>query len=185
MLLVVDNCEHVLDAAADLIEAILEILRPGLKAAAVVSSLVLMFCEDPAEELTRLRAHTELGGTLVASVLGPADSVDAFFLYWQAVRSVVPAAWSPDQYPHHRFADPQPLVAAALNAGWESIHLAPVRGRRRIGAPFAWEWLSGASLSGLVPRTTNFPMRSRLRCGRSSYGPGAAPERRAAPVGFS
>lgn len=107
------------------------------------------FCEDVAEELTLLRAHTESGGTLVASVLGPADSVEAFSCYWRAVRSVVPAAWPPDQYPHHRFANPQPLVATATKAGWESSSLAPVRGRRRIGASFAWEWLSGALPIGL------------------------------------
>ena len=121
----------------------LDHLRPGLKVAAVASSLVLMFCEEPAEDLEVLRAHTELGGTLTASVLGSADSVEAFFCYWQAVRSVVPSAWSPDQYPHHRFADPQPLVAAAKQAGWGSIGLSPIGGRRRIGASFAWDWLSG------------------------------------------
>ena len=122
----------------------LDRLVPGLQVSAVASSLVLMFCEDPSQDLSLLRARTISEGRLAASVLGQAEGVEPFWCYWSAVGRVIPDAWSPERYPHHRFADPQTLVSAAQSAGWRSVAIAPVAGRRRLSARFAWDWLNGA-----------------------------------------
>ena len=127
----------------------LDRLVPGLQVSAVASNLVLMFCEDPSQDLSLLRARTILEGRLAASVLGPAEGVEPFWCYWSAVNRAIPDAWSPDRYPHHRFADPKTLVATAQSAGWRSVGIAPVRGHRRLSARFAWDWLNGALPIGI------------------------------------
>ena len=127
----------------------LDRLVPGLQVSAVASSLVLMFCANSSQDLSLLRARTIFEGRLAASVLGSAEGVEPFWCYWSAVRRVVPDAWSPERYPHHRFADPQTLVSAAQSAGWRSVAFAPVRGHRRLSARFAWDWLNGALPIGI------------------------------------
>ena len=135
----------------------LDRLVPGLQVSAVASSLVLMFCEEPAQDLSLLRAHTISEGRLAASVLGSAERVEPFWCYWSSVRRIVPDAWPPERYPHHRFADPQTLLAVAQSAGWRSVAIAPVSGRRRLSARFAWEWLNGALPTGVGDGYTTPP----------------------------
>ena len=126
------------------VSADLERLHPGLRVDAVASSLSLMFCPTPTDDLLELRAHTISGGSLVVSVLGASEEIEAFWCYWSAVRSVVSSAWHPAVYPHHRFADPERLRWDATAAGWEEAAISCVTGRRRLSSAQAWKWLNGA-----------------------------------------
>ncbi len=121
----------------------LDRLAPGLLVDFVISNLVLMFCPDPVTDLAALRRHTRPAGVLAISVLGAAPSVEPFHRYWSAVSAVVGDAWPPERYPHHRFATAESLQQVAEQAGWKDITVSAVRGTRRLGASFAWEWLNG------------------------------------------
>ena len=154
------SCIVAVGVAADL-----ERLHPGLRIDGVASSLTLMFCPAPMDDLRVLRAHTISGGSLAASVLGAAEDVEAFWCYWSAVRAVVPSAWHPAAYPHHRFADPERLRCDASSAGWEESAITGVTARRRLSSGHAWKWLNGALPVGAGPGYIELdePIRERIR----------------------
>lgn len=122
---------------------------PGLRVDAVGSSLSLMFCNDPVGDLSILRTHTVPAGSVAIAVLGGANEVEPFWRYWSATQRIVPSAWQPDDYPHHRFADPEVFRRTVAAAGWRETAMAPVVGRRRMTAANAWEWLHGALPVGM------------------------------------
>ena len=110
----------------------------------VLSNLVLMFCPDPQSDLSAIRAASQTGAHLSLSVLGPADTVQPFHIFWSAFAEEVPDGWAPDRYPHHRFAEPEVLQQTAQAAGWAEVSIAAVNGYRQIDGRAAWNWLSSA-----------------------------------------
>jgi hypothetical protein len=87
---------------------------------------------------------------LLATALGAAEQVEPFHRYWSAVHDQVDDAWQPHQYPHHRFADPERLVADAQAAGWYDIRVVPVVTVRRLRPDAAWRWVRRALPVGRV-----------------------------------
>jgi SAM-dependent methyltransferase len=115
----------------------------------VVSNLTLMFCEDAPTTLASLRAATVPGGCLSLSVLGPPGTVQPFDRYWEAVRRVLPRAWPPHRYPHHRFAELEQLADLARAAGWEQVGIDAVDTVTVSEPSHAWEWVRHALPVGL------------------------------------
>ena len=111
---------------------------------AVVSNLVLPFCADAAVDLAHIRRVTAADGLLVATTLGAAVDVTPFHRFWSATQVVIPHAWMPTRYPHHRFGDVGVFVDVITAGGWVVRSVHPVRGVRRISATNAWTWLSSA-----------------------------------------
>ena len=74
-------------------------------------------------------------------VLGVASAMEAFHAFWSAARSVFPGALLPDQYPHHRFADPTELVSMCVDCGWQDVEVVGVNTVRSVSAQDAWAWL--------------------------------------------
>jgi trans-aconitate methyltransferase len=109
-----------------------------------LSNLTLMFCPDPVDDLRTILRFCQPGAPLSLSVLGPAESVQPFHLYWSAFADEISNGWPPEQYVHHRFADPQTLVDAAIEAGWTNPAVTAVHGYRQIEGQQAWEWLRRA-----------------------------------------
>jgi SAM-dependent methyltransferase len=108
----------------------------------VVSNLVLPFCPDAAGDLARIRARTSPTGKLVVTTLGRVEHVTPFHRFWSAAGAVIPDAWEPTRYPHHRFGASDVFIAEVESGGWtvQSVH--PVRAVRRISGARAWTWLS-------------------------------------------
>jgi SAM-dependent methyltransferase len=111
---------------------------------AVVSNLVLPFCDDAVADLTNLRHATRRGGVLVLTSLGLAPVVGPFHAFWSSVHEVVVDAWPPERYVHHRFGDPEVLASAVRAAGWIDVRATSIRGERDLDASGAWEWLSAS-----------------------------------------
>ncbi len=109
---------------------------------AVVSNLVLPFCPDAAADLAYIRQLTAGGGTLVATTLGEVADVTPFHRFWSATKTVIPDAWEPSDYPHHRFGDADVFVDEITRGGWTVRSVHAVRAVRRISGPNAWTWLS-------------------------------------------
>ena len=109
---------------------------------AVVSNLVLPFCSDAAGDLARVRRLTVACGTLVATTLGAVADVTPFHRFWSATKSVIPQAWEPTRYPHHRFGEVDSFVDEITSGGWKVRSVHRVRAVRRISAAHAWTWLS-------------------------------------------
>lgn len=109
---------------------------------AVVSNLVLPFCTDAAGDLAHIRQLTARGGTLVATTLGAVDEVTPFHRFWSATEAVIPEAWEPVGYPHHRFGKADAFVDEITRGGWSVRSVHPVRAVRRISGRNAWTWLS-------------------------------------------
>lgn len=135
---------------------------------AVVSNYSLQFCGDTVEELKRIRSLCRRGATGSFAVLGQADEVVPFHLYWSAVHGVVPGAATPSDYVHHKLGDPGLLVGAAAAAGWVEIDVVSEVCFRRMSAEGAWEWLSRVlptSIDGayrLLSRIERRAVRSRF-----------------------
>ena len=129
------RCERVVGTAAALHRD-----RPPFDT--VVSNLVLPFCPDAASDLAQLRQLTAGGGTLVATTLGAAADVTPFHRFWSATQSLIPQAWEPTCYPHHRFGEVDSFVGEITSGGWTVRSVHAVRAVRRISAPNAWTWLS-------------------------------------------
>ncbi len=108
----------------------------------VVSNLVLPFCPDAAGDLARVRRLTAASGTLVVTTLGAVADVTPFHRFWSATESVIPGAWEPTRYPHHRFGEVDSFVDEITSGGWKVRSAQAVRGVRRISATNAWSWLS-------------------------------------------
>jgi SAM-dependent methyltransferase len=108
----------------------------------VTSNLVLMFCEDPTVTLRQLASATAPDGRLALTVLGPTGTVAPFDTYWSAVADVIPMAWTPDRYPHHRCADAAQLARWAADAGWCDVTVSTISTHEDRSAEAAWEWLS-------------------------------------------
>ena len=115
----------------------------------VVSNLVLPFCPDASGDLAVIRERTSSTGTLVVTTLGAAEDVSPFYRFWTAVSAVLPNAWEPGRYPHHRFGHVDALGGVLEQGGWtvESRHR--VRAVRRISADHAWTWLSSVLPVGI------------------------------------
>ncbi len=128
------HCECLVGTAAD--------LAAGERFDLVVSNLVLPFCPDAAGDLGALREAARPGAALVITTLGTAESVTPFHRFWSSVQAVVPGAWSPKRYPHHRFGTRSDFVGAVEAGGWAIEVVRPVRAVRRISATGAWAWLS-------------------------------------------
>lgn len=109
---------------------------------AVLSNIVLPFCPDAAGDLAHLRKRTSASGVLMATTLGPAEEVTPFFRFWSAAREVMPDAWEPSRYPHHRFGNPEVFTAEIAAGGWRIRSVHRVRAVRRITVENAWTWLS-------------------------------------------
>ena len=107
---------------------------------AVVSNLVLPFCPDAAGDLAHIRQFT--AGNLVATTLGEVADVTPFHRFWSATKTVIPEAWEPSDYPHHRFGDADAFVDEITRGGWTVRSVHEVHAVRRISAPNAWTWLS-------------------------------------------
>lgn len=108
----------------------------------VVSNLVLPFCAEAAGDLAVIRDCASSTATLVATTLGSVADVTPFHRFWSAAHNVIPDAWEPGRYPHHRFGAAETFTALVEQGGWtvQSIHR--VRAVRRISAAGAWTWLS-------------------------------------------
>lgn len=119
-----------------------------------VSNLVLMFCDTQ----STLRRLAQVSDRLLMTVLGTAVSVQPFWHFWTAVQRVVPEAWSPERYPHHRLAEPSVLRQLADDAGFDDITVTAVRsGQRTIAATDAWRWLSQSMPIGRGDGYTSLP----------------------------
>ncbi len=111
-----------------------------------VSNLVLMFCADAQATLANLRRAAP---RLLLTVLGAAGDVEPFHRYWSAAADVVPHAWPPDRYVHHRFGANGSLRSAAQAAGWRRVSVAAIRVVTSISPDAAWEWLHSALPVGI------------------------------------
>ena len=129
------RCASLVGTAADLVDD-----RPPFDT--VVSNLVLPFCHDAAGDLARIRRLTSDGGTLVATTLGAVTDVTPFDRFWSATQAVIPQAWEPARYPHHRFGEAEVFADEITAGGWKVRSVHPVRAVRRISATNAWTWLS-------------------------------------------
>ncbi|GAC1335482.1 MAG: hypothetical protein NVSMB22_28090 [Chloroflexota bacterium] len=107
-----------------------------------VSQLSLVFVSDAAAELAILRRITRPEGHLAVIVLREAAHVVPFFAYWSAVRQVLPQAIAPEEYPHHRFANPVTFRLMAEEAGWVDVHIKPLVSERVCTEASLWRWLS-------------------------------------------
>jgi hypothetical protein len=77
--------------------------------------------------------------------LADAASMVPFHLWWQATVDVLgPDALAPDDYPHHRFGDPSPLVDQAQQCGWSPQGLELIDTVRTVDHDTLWAWLSGS-----------------------------------------
>lgn len=130
-----DRCVRLVGTAADLIDSL-----PPFDT--VVSNLVLPFCHDAAGDLARIRRLTSANATLVATTLGAVADVTPFNRFWSATQVVIPQAWEPTRYPHHRFGDAAAFVDEITRGGWTVRSVHRVRAVRRISGPGAWTWLS-------------------------------------------
>ena len=108
----------------------------------IVSNLVLPFCADAAGDLAAMRDRTSSTGRLVVTSLGAVEDVTPFHRFWSAAQAVIPDAWEPGRYPHHRFGRVESLVAVVEQSGWTVRTQHGVRGVRRISGTNAWTWLS-------------------------------------------
>ncbi len=129
------RCERVVGTAAALHRD-----RPPFDA--VVSNLVLPFCNNAAGDLAHIRQLTGRGGTLVATTLGAATDVTPFHRFWTITKIVIPGAWEPSGYPHHRFGEADDFVDEIGRGGWTVRSVHSVRAVRRISGLNAWTWLS-------------------------------------------
>ncbi len=115
---------------------------------AVTSNLALAFCPEPHTDLRRLHQACHSGAVLSLSALGRAEDVQPFHFFWSAYHEEC-GAWEPARYVHHRFGDPETLIAAAVDAGWTNAQVSAVTGYRQIDGREAWEWLANALPVGL------------------------------------
>jgi trans-aconitate methyltransferase len=111
-------------------------------AQAVLSNLVITFCADAVADLDVLRRASCGGALLSVSVLASANDVGPFHTFWSSVAEVIPGAWRPADYPHHRFGEPDRLADVVAQAGWSDVNVGRVSSRRAVEAAAAWEWLS-------------------------------------------
>jgi trans-aconitate methyltransferase len=116
---------------------------------AVVSNMVLPFCPQPTEDLILLRSACRQGAVLRCTVLGVAADVEPFHMFWSAVHAVLPGAWEPGRYPHHKLAGPGTLLDTVTAAGWVDVDVVPVVGQRTVSLDTAWEWLSSVLPVGI------------------------------------
>ena len=157
-----NSCVVALDPNADLLSALTDEQRctrsvgtardlsdDGPLFDLVVSNLVIPFCSDASGDLAAIRERTSPPGTLVVTTLGAAEEVTPFHRFWSATRAVLPDAWEPSRYPHHRFGRADELGAVLEQGGWtiESRHR--VRAVRLISALGAWTWLSSVLPVGI------------------------------------
>ncbi len=119
-------------------------LDPNLAFVSVLSNLCLMFCANPREDLAAIRASCRSGAHLSLSVLGPAETVQPFHIFWSAFAEEVADGWVPERYPHHKFANANVLRDTAVLEGWSAVEILPVHGYRQIDGRSAWDWLSSA-----------------------------------------
>jgi SAM-dependent methyltransferase len=109
---------------------------------AVVSNYSLQFCGETISELERMRACCQESGQLRVSVLGAAEQVVPFHLYWSAAHAVIPDADSSTSYVHHKLGDPMLFASSAKAAGWIDVEVTTEVATRRLSADTAWTWLS-------------------------------------------
>ena len=129
------RCQQIVGTAA-------ELRVGGPRFDLVTSNLVLPFCADAAGDLARIRACSASAATLVVTSLGTVEDVTPFHRFWSAARAIVPDAWEPNRYPHHRFGCVDALVAVVEQGGWTLRSQHRVRAVRRISGINAWSWLS-------------------------------------------
>jgi hypothetical protein len=82
---------------------------------------------------------------MVVVTLAEASAMVPFAAWWAAAAVVLgDDALPAERYPHHRFADPGPLVDAAERCGWRSTTVELIDTVRTIDADELWTWLSGS-----------------------------------------
>ena len=136
----------------------------------VCSQLAFMFVGDSGDELRRLRLLAASDATVCITVLGDPDGVVPFSAYWRAAASVIDGLAAPEQYPHVRFANPDPLAAAITASGWSVPIVSTIECWRELDAEDLWHWVSGAlplrrsdgtSVAGVSP-TVQHAIREQL-----------------------